>query len=105
MASVVSFPRREVQIIGLISVAHFLSHFYLTSLVPLYASISSELGVSWTSLSWGITAFVVCTGVLQTPMGYLVDRSGGRKVLAVGLILLAGGIGAIGFATEFWQPV
>jgi MFS family permease len=105
MASVISFPRREVQIIGLISVAHFLSHFYLTSLVPLYATISAELGVSWTTLSWGITAYVICTGVLQTPMGYVVDRIGGRKVLVFGLFILASGIGAIGFATEFWQLI
>jgi len=105
MASVISFPRREVQVIGLISVAHFLSHFYLTSLVPLYASIASELGVSWTSLSWGITAYVVCTGVLQTPMGYLVDRIGGRTVLVFGMFFLAGGIGSIGFATEFWHLI
>ena len=105
MASVISFPRREVQVIGLISVAHFLSHFYLTSLVPLYALISAELGVSWTSLSWGITAYVICTGILQTPMGYVVDRIGGRKVLVGGLFVLASGIGAIGFATELWHLI
>ena len=105
MASAISFPRREVQVIGLISVAHFLSHFYLTSLVPLYAAISTELGVSWTSLSWGITAYVVCTGVLQTPMGYVVDRIGGRKVLVAGLFVLASGIGAIGFATKLWHLI
>ena len=89
MASVVSFPRREVQIIGLISVAHFLSHFYLTSLVPLYASIASELGVSWTSRSWGITTYVVSNCVLQTTMGYLVERIGGRKMLVFGLFFLS----------------
>ena len=103
MASVISFPRREVRIVGLISVAHFLSHFCMTALVPFYTAISSEIGASWTNLSWGIVAYVVCTGVLQTPMGFLVDRIGGRRVLIFGLTLLSIGIGSIGFVTELWQ--
>jgi MFS family permease len=103
MASVISFPRREVQIVGLISLAHFLSHFYLYSLVPHYQSIAGNLGVGLGSLSLGITTYVVCTGVLQTPMGYLVDRVGGRKVLVGGLFVLAASIGSISFATELWQ--
>ena len=56
MASVISFPRREVQIVGLISLAHFLSHFYLYSLVPHYESIAAALGVGLGTLSLGITA-------------------------------------------------
>ncbi|MDA0653096.1 MAG: hypothetical protein O3C49_07445, partial [Proteobacteria bacterium] len=63
MASVISFPQREVRVIGLISVGHFLSHFCMTALVPFYTVISSELGVSWTNLSWGIVAYVICTGI------------------------------------------
>ena len=105
MASVISFPRREVRVIGLITVAHFLSHFYMTALVPFYAAISSELGASWTSLSWGIVAYVVCTGALQTPMGFVVDRFGGRRVLIGGMLVLAGGIGSIGLATELWHLI
>lgn len=103
MASVIGFPRREVQIVGLISMAHFLSHFYLYSLVPHYQSIAGALGVGLGTLSLGITAYVVCTGVLQTPMGYLVDRVGGRKVLVGGLFVLAASIGAISQVTETWQ--
>ena len=103
MASVLNFPQREVRVIGLISVAHFLSHFCMTALVPFYTVISSEIGASWTNLSWGIVAYVLCTGILQTPMGFLVDRIGGRRVLIVGLSLLAIGIGSIGFVTELWH--
>ncbi len=105
MVSVISFPRREVRVIGLITVAHFLSHFYLTALVPFYQAILSEIGGNWTTLSWGIVAYVVCTGVLQTPMGFLVDRVGGRPVLIGGMLILAGGIGSIGFATELWHLI
>jgi MFS family permease len=103
MASVISFPRREIQIVGLISLAHFLSHFYLYSLVPHYQTIAEHLGVGLGTLSLGITAYVICTGVLQTPMGYLVDRVGGRKVLVGGLFVLAGSIGSVSFVTELWQ--
>lgn len=103
MASVISFPQREVRVIGLITVAHFLSHFCMTALVPFYTVISSEIGASWTNLSWGIVAYVICTGILQTPMGFLVDRVGGRKALIGGLTLLAIGIGSISFVTQLWQ--
>lgn len=103
MASVIGFPRREVQIVGLITMAHFLSHFYLYSLVPHYESIAGAMGVGLATLSWGITAYVVCTGVLQTPMGYLVDRVGGRKVLVGGLFILAASIGSVSLVTEPWQ--
>ena len=75
----------------------------MTALVPFYTVISSEIGASWTNLSWGIVAYVICTGVLQTPMGFVVDRIGGRKVLIGGITLLAIGIGSIGFVTELWQ--
>lgn len=103
MSSVVSFPPREIQIIGLISVAHFLSHFYLTALAPIYILVAPALYSSLADISWGIAVYVVCTGILQTPMGYVVDKIGGRKVLVGGLFVLAGGMGAIGLATELWH--
>lgn len=100
-----SIPRREVHVIGLISSAHFLSHFYVISLAPLYPLIRPEIGASWSGIGMAITAFAVGTGVLQPPMGFVVDRYGGRVVLICGLALLAAAIGMVGFVTSLWQLV
>ena len=44
-------------------------------------------------------------GLLQTPMGFLVDRYGARPFLIGGTLLMTLSIGAMGFATAYWQLV
>lgn len=105
MASVSGVTRREVQVVGLISLAHFLSHFYMICLAPLYPLMQPELGITWSGIGISIAAFAICTGVLQTPCGFLVDRVGGRVVLICGLFLLAGSMAMVGFVTELWQLI
>ena len=95
--------RRDIQVMGLISVAHFLSHIYMFALVPLYPLLRDALGIGYTEVGLAITVLAVFTGGLQAPMGFLVDRIGGRTVLIVGLFVNAAAIGAIGFVTAFWQ--
>ena len=104
MASVISFPRREVQAIGLIGFAHLLSHLYLLALAPLLIPITKSLQIS--TVEWGtaLGVFAITTGVLQTPMGFLVERIGGRKVLIGGLLLNSAAFCLIGWqVTDFWQ--
>lgn len=105
MAAAASLPRREVQVIGLITCAHFLSHFYMVALAPLYPLIQPEIGASWSGISMGVVAFAAATGTLQTPMGLVVDRFGGRVVLICGLLILAAAIGMVGYVTTLWQLV
>lgn len=105
MASSAVAVRREVKVLALISVAHFLSHFYMTALVPLYPLIQPEIGATWSGIGAAITAFALCTGLLQTPVGFIVDRVGGRKVLVVGLFVFAAAIGLVGFATSLWHLI
>ena len=94
---------REVRAISLIGFGHFLSHFYLFGLVPLFASIRDDLGVSILELGAILTAYNVATGVLQTPMGILVDRLGARRVLIGGLFVTAAGFGLAGFTGSYWE--
>lgn len=104
MASVVNFPRREIQAMGLIGAAHLLSHVYLLALAPLLIPITSTLHIS--TVEWGtaLGVFAIATGVLQTPMGFLVERIGGRKVLIGGLLLNATAFCLMGWqVTGFWQ--
>jgi FSR family fosmidomycin resistance protein-like MFS transporter len=98
-------PKGEMKTIGLVSFAHLLSHFYMLSLPPLFIYVRDDLNVSFVSLGLCVTAYAVTTGLMQTPMGFLVNRIGGGKVLAGGLFLNAAAIACVGFTTEFWQII
>ena len=97
--------RREVEAVGLISAAHFLSHFYQLALPPLFLAIRDDIGVSFVALGSAVAAYQIATAVLQTPIGFLVDRIGARGVLIAGLAVNAGAIAAAGFAETYWEIV
>ncbi len=106
MEAVAGFPRREVQAIGLIGFAHMLSHLYWLALAPLAPSMIDEMQI--TAVDWGLAlgAFSVTTGIFQTPMGLLVERVGGRRVLIGGLLLTAVSVFAIGaIASSYWSLI
>lgn len=98
-------PKGELKTIGLVSFAHLLSHFYMLSLPPLFIYVRDDLDVSFVSLGLCVTAYAITTGLLQTPMGFLVNRIGGGKVLAGGLFVNAAAIAAVAFTTEYWQII
>ena len=103
MEAFVGFPKREVQTIGLIGFAHLLSHVYMLALAPLAPSLIKDLNI--TAVDWGVVlaVFAIFTGIFQTPMGLLVERLGGRKVLIFGLILNAAAFLLIGaFVSSYW---
>jgi len=79
---------REHAVIGLISGAHLVSHFYHLVLPPLFIFIRPELGVSYTELGIAMTLYFVATAIVQVPIGLMVDRIGARVVLIGGLILM-----------------
>src|SRR5204862_2914060 len=89
----------DLRIIPLVCTAHFVSHFYILLLPPLFPFIREFYGVSYTELGFALTAFNVTTALCQTPAGFLVDRIGPRSVLVCGLVL-----GAIAFATVGLVP-
>lgn len=95
--------RRETHVIGLISMAHMLSHLYMLALPPLFPLMRADLGWSYSQLGLGITCFAVATGVLQTPMGFVCQRIGARPVLVTGLMLNGLSITMVAFATDLWQ--
>ena len=105
MEAVAGVRKREVKVVGLLAFAHFFSHFYMIALAPLYPVIQPEIGASWTEIGIAIAVFPLFTGLLQTPMGFLVERVGGRMVLIAGLFVMAGAMAAIGFVTSLWELV
>ena len=80
---------RDARVIGLVGVAHAVSHFLQLSLPPLFPLLRAEFDVSWTLLGMVIGTFYVASGVTQFVAGFLVDRFGARPVLLSGMALLA----------------
>jgi len=94
---------REIRAISLVGFGHFLSHFYMFGLVPLFVAISADLNVTNLQLGAILTAYNVATGVLQTPMGILVDKFGARRVLIGGLFVTSAAFGLSGFTSSYWE--
>jgi MFS family permease len=95
----------DLRLIAGISAAHFVSHYYILILPPLFGFVRADYGVSYTQLGLALTAFNVASTVLQVPAGLLVDRVSAKLVLIVGLLLGAGAFAAAGLVDSFWVLV
>jgi MFS transporter, FSR family, fosmidomycin resistance protein len=93
---------REAKVIALIAVAHFISHFHIMLLPPIFGQVKEAFGVSYTQIGLAITAFNVCSALLQTPVGFLVDRAGPRLMLTAGLLGGAAAITAAALLPGYW---
>jgi len=95
----------DARIIPLVCAAHFVSHFYILVLPPLFPFIRDFYNVSYTQLGLALTAFNITTALCQTPAGFLVDRIGARSVLVSGLVLGAACLAIVGLFPSFWLLV
>ena len=106
MEAVAGFPRREVQALSLVGFAHMLSHLYMIPFAPLLPVLTGDLNISYAEFGLALAGYAVTTGFFQTPMGLLVERIGGRRVLMGGLFLNSVCFVLIGFfATELWHLI
>jgi len=94
---------QDARIIALIGTGHFLSHFYMLSLPPLFLLWRAEFGVSYAMLGLSVALMSGTTAALQTPVGFWVDRWGARPFLIGGTLLMALSISAMAFAPAFWM--
>jgi len=102
MEAVLERPRHDSWIIGLISAGHFLSHFYFLALPAMFLFLKEDFGVSYAELGLAMTAYSVLGGFAQSPVGFMVDHFGPRRVLLIGFGLNAAAIALIGFADAYW---
>ncbi len=95
MADVLASPQQAksdtaLRTLSLISLAHWVSHYYLLVLPMLFPFLKQQLGVGYIELGFAITVSAVVSGLTQTPIGYIVDHLGARKILLLGLCLHGG---------------
>ncbi|HYB69636.1 MAG TPA: MFS transporter [Candidatus Bathyarchaeia archaeon] len=95
--------RGDVRVIGLISVAHFFSHFYQLVLPPLFPLLKTVFDVPYVALGLTMSVFFGASGIGQTCSGFLVDRLGAHRVLMGGMALFAGAIALAGLVPTYWM--
>jgi len=83
--------KQDVRVIGLVGVAHGVSHFYQLMLPPLFPLMKDDLGVSYAQLGFAVALFYTVSGFCQFLAGFAVDRFGARRVLFAGLALCVAG--------------
>jgi MFS family permease len=93
---------QDARIIALIGTGHFLSHFYMLCLPPLFLVWREEFGVSYAELGLTVALMSGTTALLQTPVGFAVDRYGARPFLVGGTLIMALAISGMAFAPEVW---
>ncbi len=95
----------EFRLIAGVSAAHFVSHYYILVLPPLFAFVRADYGVSYTQIGLVLTVFNAVSAVLQTPAGFLVDRVNARLVLVAGLLCGALGLAVASAVNSYWMLV
>ncbi len=95
--------RQDASVIGLVGLAHMISHYSQLLLAPLFPWLKDEFNASYTELGFLMTLFFVVSCAVQAASGFLVDKHGPRPILFAGLALL--GLAAFGFAisTSYWM--
>ncbi|MBI4291209.1 MAG: MFS transporter [Betaproteobacteria bacterium] len=91
-----STPGHESKVVGLICAAHFISHFHLLLLPPLFPLLRDFYGVGFTELGLTIAVLNITTGLTQVPFGFLVDRYGARKILIGATFVESVAVGLVG---------
>jgi MFS transporter, FSR family, fosmidomycin resistance protein len=95
--------RPDADLMGLVGMAHLISHFSQLLLAPLFPWLKTEFNVSYTELAFLLTLFFVVSCAAQAVSGFWVDRFGPRPIMFAGLTLL--GVAALGYSvsTSYWM--
>jgi MFS family permease len=80
--------RQDARVIGLVGLAHGVSHFYHLILAALFVWIKPAFGLSYAQLGLLMTVFFIISGVGQMLAGFVVDRVGATRVLFGGMATL-----------------
>jgi MFS family permease len=95
--------RQDARVIGLVGLAHGVSHFYHLILAALFPWLKPDFDLSYAQLGLLMTVFFVVSGVGQALAGFVVDRVGAFRVLVAGVTLL--GVAALVLAGASGYPM
>ncbi|MBX3587087.1 MAG: MFS transporter [Ramlibacter sp.] len=95
--------RQDAGVIGLVGLAHMISHYSQLLLAPLFPWLKDALHASYTELGFLMTVFFVVSCAVQAASGFLVDRYGPRPILFAGLALLGGAAFGYAASTGYWM--
>jgi MFS family permease len=95
--------RQDARVIGLVGLAHGVSHFYHLILAALFPWLKPAFDLSYAQLGLLMTVFFVISGVGQALAGFVVDRVGAFRVLLAGVALL--GVAALVLAGANGYPM
>lgn len=95
--------RSDVKLIGLVGLAHAVSHFSQLVLAPLFPWLKDAFNVSYTELGAVLTVFFVVSCIVQAASGFIVDKLGPRPVLFVGLGMLGLAAFSYALAQNYWM--
>ncbi len=87
-ATTASF-RQDAKVIGLVGLAHGVSHFFQLILAPLFPWLKVAFSLSYAELGLLMTGFFFVSGFGQAFAGFVVDKIGPRTVLCAGMACLA----------------
>ncbi|MFL9826548.1 MFS transporter [Rhodoplanes sp. SY1] len=92
----------DMRVVMAVSAAHFVSHYYILALPPVFEMVRASFAVSYTELGLALVVFNVACAAGQTPAGVLADRIGARRVLVAGLALGGLALAGAGLVSSFW---
>jgi predicted MFS family arabinose efflux permease len=95
--------KHDAEVIGLVGLAHLVSHFFQLILAPLFPLLKDEFGVSYAALGLMVAVMYTVSGIAQTLAGFIVDRYGARRVLLFGMAAFSISLLLAGFATSYWM--
>ncbi len=95
----------DARLIGLVGLAHGVSHFCQLLLAPLFPWLKDVFNVNYTELGIVLTVFYVVSCAVQAASGFVVDKVGPRPVLFIGLGLLS--VAALFYASaqSYWMLI
>lgn len=89
-------------VVGVISGGHFFSHFYRLTLPPLFPLLRTEFGLSNAQLGL-VVSMLLIGGLLQAPVGNVVDRTGAKWIFVIGVGVTASGIVLMGLGQNYYS--
>ncbi len=93
-------PARLVLLVSVALLINYIDRGNLATAVPL---IHDELGLSGTQLGFLLSAFYYTYVASMVPAGWLGERYGAHRVLAVGIVIWSLSTLLTGFAAGFWS--